>query len=151
MQQKPAKPDRKTFQFPTGTFGISTSINKNWILLYLLVPWEENPINYLLLNITKKSLVRACFGISFTWLIMLTDIAWKIEVIFINPSMLLYIDISRVTDNACRLTQYFWAEGQLKPIVYLCYNQWCSGTHAISYGVWATLYAATCRLYDPII
>ena len=32
-----------------------------------------------------------------------------------------------------------------------CYSQWCSGTHTILYGVWATVFAAACRPYDPIL
>ena len=36
-------------------------------------------------------------------------------------------------------------------VIYTECAQWCSGTHTIPYGVWATLFAATCRPYDPIL
>ena len=30
-------------------------------------------------------------------------------------------------------------------------NQWCSDIHTIPHGVWVTLFAAACRLYDPML
>ena len=93
----------------------------------------------------RNNTSRCITGVMSLLLLLLLLLQMRIVSIGILLITLLGVKICNAAHRHC-------VETSLKSLNFMkAEKQWCSGSHTIPLGVWATLFAAACRPYDPIL